>query len=151
VFGGFANAAAMTGTVMMWEHGLHARLGPSAMPWIVASFILAAAVLLPSLLGLVARLFMSKELTQRLAFALVPIGFAMWLAHLLFHLAGPLLSMQILILDAGFLLTLYVGWRIATQYSQRGRAFGMLAAVASCMYAAGVWILLQPMQMRGMM
>jgi hypothetical protein len=90
-------------------------------------------------------------LAHRLAFALVPIGFAMWLAHLLFHLAGPLLSMQILILDGGLLLTLYVGWRIAAQYARGGRAFGMLAAVACGLYAAGAWILLQPMQMRGTM
>ena len=81
----------------------------------------------------------------------MPIGFAMWLAHLLFHLAGPLLSMQILILDGGLLLTLYVGWRIATQYEHSGRAFGIFAPVASGMYAAGIWILVQPMQMRGMM
>ena len=151
VFGAFANAAAMTDPVMTWEHRLHVRWGAGAMPLIVAAFILSGAVLLPSLIGFLARVLTSKEVVHRLAFALVPVGFAMWLAHLLFHLAGPLMSMDILILDCGLLLTLYVGWRIAKQHSHRGRAFGMLAAVACALYAAGIWILLQPMQMRGMM
>ena len=151
VFGAFTNAAAMSEPVMMWEHRLHARLGANAMPWIVAAFILSGAILLPGLIGLIARGLTSREVVQRLAFALVPLGFAMWLAHLLFHVAGSLLSMQILILDGGLLLTLYVGWRIAMQHSHAGRAFGMLVAVACVLYAAGVWILLQPMQMRGMM
>jgi cytochrome c oxidase assembly factor CtaG len=151
VFGAFANAAAMTGPVMMWEHRLHARWGAGAMPWIVAAFIVAGAVLLPSLIGFLARLIMSREVVHRLAFALVPVGFAMWMAHLSFHLAGPLMSMQIVTLDCGLLLTLYVGWRIGKQYSRGGRAFGMLAAVACGLYAAGIWILVQPMQMRGMM
>jgi ferredoxin len=139
VFGAFVNAAAMTGPVMIWEHHLHAQLGPAAMPWIVAGFILAGAVALPLALSVVG--------VHRFAFALVPIGFSMWLAHFLYHLAGLTTSLQIIILDAGLLLTLYAGWRSLT----RARELSFFGAIACGLYAAGIWILLQPMQMRGMM
>jgi cytochrome c oxidase assembly factor CtaG/polyferredoxin len=151
VFGAFVNAAAMTGPVMMWEHHFHAQLGPGAMPWIVAAFIFSGAVLLPMVLSIIARSVASKELIHRLAFALVPIGSSMWLAHLLFHLAGSQLSAQMLILDCGLLLTLYVGWKVSQQYGKTLAALAGLIAVACGLYAAGIWILLQPMQMRGTM
>ncbi|MBV8897201.1 MAG: cytochrome c oxidase assembly protein, partial [Acidobacteriaceae bacterium] len=153
VFGAFVNAAGMTNPVMMWEHGLHARLGPGAMPWIVGAFILCGAVLLPLLVSLMLRAVSSKELMHRFAFALVPIGFAMWLAHLSFHFVSYwvatqwLTSAQILILDCGLLMTLYVLWRIAGQV----RLLWAPAVLACALYAAGVWIVFQPMQMRGMM
>ncbi len=167
VFGAFVNAAGMTSPVMMWEHHWHALLGPGAMPWVIAAFIFAGAILLPLAVVTVCGLFnRSRELVHRFAFALVPVGFGMWLAHLLFHFIsswaslfaenpGWLTSLQILILDCGLLLTLYVGWRIATQYAGRVRsALAILtpwAVVACALYAAGIWILFQPMQMRGMM
>jgi hypothetical protein len=88
-------------------------------------------------------------------------GVGMWAAHLLYHLAASwvvpdwLTSAQILLLDAGLLLTLYVAWRVAVQSTERvRRALELVApwAALSCgLYAAGVWILLQPMQMRGTM
>lgn len=156
VFGAFVNAAGMTGPVMTWEHHWHARLWPGAMPWIIAVFIIGGAVLLPALIGFAFSLATSRELTYRFAFALVPIGFAMWLAHLSFHFvsswgtwipAGWLTSVQILMLDGGLLLTLYVSWRIA----RRMTILLPWAAVACGLYVAGIWILFQPMQMRGMM
>jgi cytochrome c oxidase assembly factor CtaG/polyferredoxin len=161
VFGAFTNAAMMTSPVMMWEHRLHARLGAGAMPWIVAGSIIAGAALLPFVMSLILRLVTSREIVNRFAFTLVPIGIAMWFAHICFHfftswsptasLAGSLNSLQILILDAGLLMTLYVGWLLATQYKERWSVFGGLCTVACALYAAGIWILLQPMQMRGMM
>jgi hypothetical protein len=106
----------------------------------------------------------------------------MWVAHLLYHLAigwegvwpaleravtgrvvffpipaipAWLVPVQLLVLDAGLLLTLYVAWRVAVQYASNIRAkLGLMApwaALACGLYAAGVWILLQPMQMRGML
>jgi hypothetical protein len=90
----------------------------------------------------------------------MPLGFAMWAAHLLYHLSAPwsahwLPSAQILLLDAGLLLTLYVAWQIAKQCVDRTQsALALITpwAVVSCaLYAAGVWILFQPMQMRGML
>jgi cytochrome c oxidase assembly factor CtaG len=67
---------------------------------------------------------------------------------------GPLLTLQTLLLGGGLLLTLYVGWRIARDYGPRPRsALSLLApwaGLAIALYLAGIWILFQPMQMRGM-
>jgi hypothetical protein len=66
-----------------------------------------------------------------------------------------LLSMQLLLLDAGLLLTLYLGWRLARQWATTsGRAVLLMlpwATMVAVAYGAGVWIMLQPMQMRGVM
>ncbi len=91
--------------------------------------------------------------------------------------AGSLLGLQLALLDAGLLGSLYLAWRIAAGTGRdlatnTGAAFvvstGMAAlatpasvvrrarfllpwlSVAAALYAAGVWILLEPMQMRGM-
>jgi hypothetical protein len=65
------------------------------------------------------------------------------------------LVLQTLLLDAGLLLTLYLGWCIARDSVPRIRAaLGLLspwACVAVALYVSGIWIFLQPMQMRGMM
>lgn len=64
------------------------------------------------------------------------------------------LAIQVLLLDAGVLLSLYVGWRIARSNAKRAGdgllLLAPLAVIAALLYAAGVWIFLQPMQMRGM-
>jgi hypothetical protein len=64
-------------------------------------------------------------------------------------------SIQVVLLGAGLLLTLYVCWRTAFSFTkQPGGAFGLLlpwAGLAMGLYAAGVWIVFQPMQMRGIM
>ena len=68
---------------------------------------------------------------------------------------GTLLEVQLLTLDAGLILSLYVGWRAAQDFaSPVWTALRLVAPwvlVAVLLYAAGVWTLLQPMQMRGMM
>jgi len=65
-----------------------------------------------------------------------------------------LTSLQILLLDGGLLLTLYVGWRVAQRFSARAAgALGLLApwaGLAVLLYAVGVWIVFQPMEMRGL-
>jgi cytochrome c oxidase assembly factor CtaG/ferredoxin len=119
---------------------------------------------------------------RRFALALVPVGVSMWAAHLLYHFASGwdaaipavsrailgsavgvsmpmipswLAQAQLLLLDAGVLLSLYIIWRIARQYVERLRgAMGVAAPwwfISCLLYAAGVWIFLQPMQMRGVM
>ena len=189
VFGAFVNAAGMVEPVMMWEHRWHARLGPGMMPAIVAAFICIGAIILPALIVLLCGALNATtdstlkiaDVTRRFVLTLVPVGVAMWAAHLLYHFAtgwsaplaavqrftsgaGRALAMplipnwltpaQILLLNAGLLLTLYIAWRVARQYSARVQtALALLApwAATSCLlYAAGVWILLEPMQMRGM-
>jgi cytochrome c oxidase assembly factor CtaG len=66
-----------------------------------------------------------------------------------------ILPLQLVLLGTGLLLTLYVDWRIASSYVRRaGRALGLMmpwASLAIALYVAGVWIVSQPMQMRGMM
>ena len=69
--------------------------------------------------------------------------------------ANSILTLQTLLLDAGLLLALYLGWRIAREYVPRVRtALGLLAPWASislALYAGGIWTFLQPMPMRGIM
>jgi hypothetical protein len=64
-------------------------------------------------------------------------------------------SLQILLLDGGLLLTLYAGWRVARGLSTWARGVLRLLAPWACLavllYAAGVWIVFQPMEMRGLM
>jgi cytochrome c oxidase assembly factor CtaG len=66
-----------------------------------------------------------------------------------------LTPLQILFLDAGLLLTLYIAWRISQRYARgiasRLRLAGPWGALACALYLAGIWILFQPMQMRGTM
>jgi cytochrome c oxidase assembly factor CtaG len=62
-------------------------------------------------------------------------------------------GLELLLLDVGLLLSLYVAWRIAEQINAQRRLVTFLpwGALAAILYAAGVWIIFQPMEMRGMM
>ena len=64
-------------------------------------------------------------------------------------------SLELLFLDLGLLLTLYTAWRVAYRVSAGDRmALAVMspwAALAVALYSAGVWIVFQPMQMRGTM
>ena len=61
---------------------------------------------------------------------------------------------QMLLLDAGLLLALYLVWRIALVYAPRVsdalRLLAPWASIATALFVTGVWIFLQPMQMRGL-
>ena len=67
---------------------------------------------------------------------------------------GSLLAMQLLLLDAGLLLSLYGAWRVARDLqptpANAVRTLSPWAVGLLALYAFGFWILLQPMQMRGM-
>lgn len=67
--------------------------------------------------------------------------------------ADSVRALQTALLDAGLLLALYLAWRMALVDVPRGRGalrlFLPWAVMAMALYAAGVWIVLQPMQMRG--
>ena len=67
---------------------------------------------------------------------------------------GSMLAMQLFFLDAGLLFSLYAAWRMARQFQPTGAAaIRMLSPWAGgilALYIFGFWILLQPMQMRGM-
>ena len=62
-------------------------------------------------------------------------------------------GLELLFLDLGLLVALYVAWRIACQMTSNRRFTTFLpwGALAATLYAAGVWIIFQPMEMRGMM
>ncbi len=198
VFGAFANAAGMVGPVVAWHERLDRWLGESSPLLATSLFYMIALLALPALaVGAVAALSRrwgglaasTIEVATRFAYALVPLGFGMWLAHYSFHLltscdtivptaarfardlglsflgepqwtAGccrPLLvyplRLEIVFLDLGLLLSLYTGYRIALAQSPRWsgalRSFAPWAALIALLFAAGVWLVFQPMQMRG--
>ncbi|MFN8641267.1 MAG: cytochrome c oxidase assembly protein [Candidatus Binatia bacterium] len=66
-----------------------------------------------------------------------------------------LTSLELLLLDAGLLLSLAVGWRTALDLTDR-RGSGAVALhlpwaiLALALWGVGAWIVFQPMQMRGM-
>jgi cytochrome c oxidase assembly factor CtaG len=197
VFGAFANAAGMVGPVAELQQRLQSLLGQRSPFLGVTLFYLAALLLLPLLAVGTAALLSRRggRLTAgwlgtatRFSYALVPLGFAMWLAHYSFHLltsydtAVPVVQrfaaeagwglgepawlasccrpvaewlprLEILFLDVGLLLSLYVSYRIALaqapQWSRAVKALLPWAVLLVLLFAAGVWIILQPMQMRG--
>src|SRR5262249_17774607 len=83
------------------------------------------------------------------------IGARTWSAVPAVLAPGRLLGLELLLLDAGLLLTLWIGWRVARDAAPRARRALALVApcagVATALWAAGVWIVCQPMAMRGMM
>ncbi|HTU16535.1 MAG TPA: hypothetical protein VMG10_00605, partial [Gemmataceae bacterium] len=191
VFGAFANAAGMVGPVVQWreEHS----------PFLVNAVFYCLCLLVLPLLTVGAAAAVSRrwgrraacwrETATRYSFALVPLGFAMWLSHYSFHLltsfdtvvpvtqrftadlgwtvlgepqwlagccrtvGGWLPRLEILFLDLGLLLSLYTGYRMALAETSRfGQAIKVLlpwALLMVLLFLAGVWIVLQPMQMRG--
>jgi hypothetical protein len=198
VFGAFANAAGMVGPVLEWRDRLQGQLGLRSPFVLTSACYLLALVVLPLLLVGGAALLSRRwggaaaswlEVATRYAFALIPLGFGMWLAHYSFHflsshdaavptaqrfardlgwtglgepawacaccvaVADWLPRLEIVFLDLGLLLSLYAGYRVALAQSPRlSRALGALlpwAVLMVLLFLAGVWIVLQPMQMRG--
>jgi cytochrome c oxidase assembly factor CtaG/ferredoxin len=190
VFGSFANAAGMVAPVVEWQD----RLGAPRLLTITV-FNLVALVALPLLAaGTAAALgrWWSQdtasvlEVGTRYAYALLPLGFAMWLSHYSFHflssydtavpvaqrfaadvggvsLGKPewvaaccrpvgtwLLRLEVLFLDGGLLLSLYTAYRIARSRSSPVlKALTPWAVLILLLFAVGVWIVFQPMEMRG--
>jgi cytochrome c oxidase assembly factor CtaG/ferredoxin len=190
VFGAFANAAGMVGPVAEWQEQLALLVGVRSSLLATSAFYLLALVVLP-LLAVGGAAALSRlwgrleagtlEVATRYAYALVPLGFGMWLAHSCFHfltsydsavpvtqrlavdlgltglgesrwgcaccgpVTGWLLPLELLFLDGGLLLSLYTGYRLAPTL----KALAPWALLLLLLFALGVWILFQPMQMRG--
>jgi cytochrome c oxidase assembly factor CtaG/polyferredoxin len=198
-FGAFANAAGMVAPVIDWQQQLSAWAGAPSPFWLVTGFFLLTLVALPALLvsgaAAVSRAWgrlpgRRRDVAVRFVYALVPLGFAMWLSHYCFHFltgydtavpvaqrfvadhgwtglgvpewvcaccrpAGDwLLKTEILALDLGLLLSFAVGFRIARSEAadlrRAVKAFAPWAALLVLLFAVGVWVLCQPMQMRGL-
>ena len=204
VFGAFANAGGMVGPIVQWQEEFGERFGITSHLLTASVFYLLALIVLPLVtVGLAARFSRwwggyrtgTIATAVRYTYALIPLGFGMWLAHYSFHFLTThdaivpaaeryvadlgwasqgdpdfvcdcckpvrpwLLHLEILFLDLGLLLSLYTGYRIAlsearTKETTPGLALRALAPWAFLMlllFAVGVWILFQPMQMRGAM
>jgi cytochrome c oxidase assembly factor CtaG len=190
VFGAFANAAGMVGPVVKAQDQLAELTGVHAPMLMTTVFYLLALVVVPlGLTALAAELSRhwgrwsagTLEVATRCTYALVPLGFGMWLAHYSFHfltgydaalpvttrfaadlgltaLGGPvwncdccrplvpwLLPLEIVFLDLGLLLSLYAGFRVTPNL----KALIPWAVLMGLLFGVGLWILFQPMQMRG--
>ncbi len=216
-FAALLNAALMIAPVAdaldAWERRFPVLAGTPGS--LLAATLLCAVVLLAFVAqAMLLRVFAAEQKTRavfcRFALAALPLGLAMWAAHLGFHLEtsatalspllqhayadlGPafhmagavspraisptipaamavcspmdrmlipgakglsVLGLQVWALDLGVLCSLYAGWRIAGQMAAQPRArlamFAVWAIGGAAMYAACVWVCMQPMQMRGM-
>jgi cytochrome c oxidase assembly factor CtaG/ferredoxin len=202
VFAGFAGGAAMVAPFTRWQEVLVERFRLSSPLPFLTFYFLIALVVAPLFLivgsATAGRFLAGTELSMseireifcRQSVSLIPLGLAIWVSHLLFHLStgwktiwpvlqqaaadcgvprlglphwsmpnpmlssGTLLNAQMLVLDAGLIFTLYVGWRAAQDLVSSAwpalRSIAPWVLVAVGLYAAGVWTLLQPMQMFGM-
>jgi hypothetical protein len=197
-FGALANAAGMVAPVVEWQEALRVRLdNPSWLTMTTTYYLLALVALPVVLLGVSAAISRAAlqssqplvRIASRFAFALVPLGFGMWLAHYSFHLltsfdtvvpttqrlvadlgwnalgepmwqlaccrplSAWLTHLQVLMLDGGLLLSLYACYRIAEEQTTTIRrtmcAFAPWALLIVLLFVVGVWIVYQPMQMRG--
>jgi hypothetical protein len=81
------------------------------------------------------------------------LGEPVWAGSCCRPVAAWLLRLEVLFLDLGMLLSLYTGWRISlARCPGMGQALKALlpwAVLIVLLFAAGVWIVFQPMQMRG--
>jgi hypothetical protein len=95
--------------------------------------------------------------TQRFASDLgwTILGQAQWVAGCCRPVAEWLPRLEILFLDMGLLLSLYAGYRIALAQTPRRslvpRTLVPWAVLIVLLFAAGIWLVFQPMQMRGTM
>lgn len=197
-FAAFANAAGMVGPVLDWQDRLADVMGDVLV--VKTLFILFSLVLLPlilvSLANTASRWWSGEtgpwmESATRFGYAIIPLGFGMWLTHYSFHLftsagavipvtqrlvldwSGPwlglpdwacsccatvgswLLRLEIIFLDLGLLASLYVGYRLARSRHvlplRSAKAFAPWAMLMLLLFAVGIWIIFQPMEMRGAM
>ena len=83
VFGAFVNAAGMIAPVNALIESVSIWLGAPSTTLVTALFIVCGAFIIPSLLCIATRII--SRTSFHLAWSLVPLGVAMWAAHLLFH------------------------------------------------------------------
>jgi cytochrome c oxidase assembly factor CtaG len=191
VFGALINAAAMVDPVSGWMHSLDAALGLRSMLPLTTGLFLAGIVAAPVLLAWMCGTAAAwlghlggswKAPARSFGFALIPLGFSLWVAHFSYHLiigwrsivpvfdrilrvSAPAMNLsaqapvwlpaaQILLLDAGLVWSVYIAWRTARRQTRElSQALGLVTpwtVLAIGIYAASIWILFQPMQMRGM-
>jgi hypothetical protein len=111
----------------------------------------AAHLLFHLLMGLPGLLPLFQQAGQD--FGLHWIGTPHWSAGGGVLQGNGLLQLQLLFLDGGLLLSLYLVWRTvaAPGVARRLLSAAPLALLTVALYGFGFWLLLQPMQMRGIM
>jgi cytochrome c oxidase assembly factor CtaG len=196
-FGALANAAGMIAPVAALVYQAQIVFGLPR-PVVLALFLLVGMFLGPGLLvcgtGILSRKLGKISvplgpLISDFAMTLVPLGFGMWIAHLVFHLftgshtpipvfqrvaqdlhlpvfgkpdwaiaswALPqLLDFEIIVLGAALLGSLYATWKIAKRYGTKtGRSllvFAPWSLLDLLFFLVAIWIIFQPMDMRGTM
>jgi hypothetical protein len=85
--------------------------------------------------------------TQRFAadLGLTSLGAPAWDCACCRPVTPWLLPLELLFLDVGLLVSLYTAYRVAPTF----KALAPWALLLVLLFAAGVWILFQPMEMRG--
>jgi len=193
VFGALLNAFGMVTPVYALEQAIAERLGTTSEAPVLGLIFVAALVLEPLvLLGLAGWLSGRArgagervlDVVTRYVWALVPLGFAVWLAHYAFHFLTGLWTFVPVVesalaqaglplgkphwrlggidarfvspIETGFLLmglagSLSVAWNIARDHSPRrtARAFAPWAFVTVLLFLCALWLMNQPMEMRG--
>jgi polyferredoxin len=195
VFAALLNAFAMTGPVYALEERLARVMGVRSEAPVLAVLFVAALVALPAALLAVSAAASRrlsgepsslKSVAVRYAFALVPLGFGVWLAHYGFHfltgaltivpvsqgaaaelfgwpalgaprwrwagmMPGSVYPIEMGLVLLGTVVSLAVAYRISLRdHPQRaGRVTVPWAALVASLAAAAVWVLSQPMEMRG--
>lgn len=188
VFAAFANVAAMLFPVREMEEAVRRIFGPQVSGFVWFAVFVFCVMILPLGLAWLCGRFSSAAAgcgspgsTSGLVFALIPMGLAMWVAHITFHVFTGVLTpwpiimrtardlglrsvmpewdvaiipfdglvgLQILFLNAGLLLSLWILWRKSCALSGRVLpVFLPWAAVATALYVAGVWLTFQPLDM----
>jgi polyferredoxin len=194
-FASLLNAFGMTGPVYALEEWLARLMGVRSEAPVLAVIFLTALVALPAcLLGIAAAA--SRRLSgepsslpgvvARYAYALVPLGFGVWVAHYGFHFLtgvltivpvgqsaaadlfgwpvlgvprwgwagmrpGSVYPIELGLVLLGTVASVAVAYRISLRDHPRraGRATVPWAALVASLAAAAVWVLSQPMEMRG--
>jgi hypothetical protein len=196
VFSAFLNAFGMVSPVYGLLASMSRLLGTTSEAVPLLLLFLGGVVVLPAVLILGAATLTRRwtgatlpvtQIGTRFTFSLVPMGFAMWLAHYFFHFAtgglvlfpllqkyladlglplgsprtgsgtlvpeGWILPIQTVALEMGLLLSAAVAFRISLDiFGDRRvalRASLPWVAIAVALSLAGIWLLLQPMEMRG--
>ncbi|MBT5136585.1 MAG: hypothetical protein HOM36_03420 [Phycisphaerae bacterium] len=177
VFGAFANAAGMIAPINNAIDAVSRWLGASSTHLVTAGFILTSVFIVPTILLYCIK--KATQTSNHVAWSLVPLGVGMWASHLLFHFFTSYQSImpvtQRALHDLGYAVAPTQIWGMASspEWLLQGELFllgvSFLASFAICLrltttlqqrvtwgttiallFVAGAWILLQPMQMRGM-
>ena len=194
-FGALLNAFGMVSPVYALEgwlaSTLHVQREAPVLGLIFALFLVAEPVVLLGAAGLLTTRWAGRgggvlQTVVRYSYALIPLGFGVWLAHYGFHFLTGLLTfipvaqsaaagvagwpvlgepawhltglpervvypVELGFLGLGLLGSLLLTYRLAEDEpgAGRGRVFAVWAALCVALWASGLWLMSQPMEMRG--